>query len=388
MGFADLERAKAELEAELRLKQEHFIKKERVYKTKIDVDEHALARVREARTQWMQEDDSMQKLRDMHSHIIQNVGVVQQRTAHLVQEQESDLLRAFRARLLDVQMELEKEKAKADDGSAAWIDRSRQLEAEVDREKDRADRLDRVNQAQGKENQLLKQQFQTQEDDRNFLVKQLVSVKRKNQELRDKLLDHQQALQKTRTDLGIPADNDAISTLDLLDMKPGSASNANASSTPNGDGTAPPRRLLPRQEADSRYKEIIRRITRMLDMERRHRKQVQLSLDELRASRTSLEVSLRRAMDSVASSDGLRRAAIQPRLSASDSSAHSRAFHGYAADSFDQEQRERIIETWLSFEGVVETLCESDADAPQVAASPTKGEARRPKTPQLPKIGK
>jgi hypothetical protein len=42
--------------------------------------------------------------------------------------------------------ELEKEKAKADDGAAAWIERARQLEVEVDKEKDRADKLDRVNQ--------------------------------------------------------------------------------------------------------------------------------------------------------------------------------------------------------------------------------------------------
>ena len=47
---------------------------------------------------------------------------------------------------MDVQTELEKEKSKTDDGATAWIDRSRQLEQEVDREKDRADRLDRINQ--------------------------------------------------------------------------------------------------------------------------------------------------------------------------------------------------------------------------------------------------
>ena len=47
-------------------------------------------------------------------------------------DQERDLLRAFRARLFDVQTELEKEKNKTDDGASAWIEKSRQLEAEVD----------------------------------------------------------------------------------------------------------------------------------------------------------------------------------------------------------------------------------------------------------------
>ena len=35
-------------------------------------------------------------------------------------------------RLFDVQTELEKEKSKKDDGAGAWIERSRQLEAEVE----------------------------------------------------------------------------------------------------------------------------------------------------------------------------------------------------------------------------------------------------------------
>ena len=50
------------------------------------------------------------------------------------------MLRAFRARLFDVQTELDREKSKKDDSAAAWIQRSRQLEAEVDWAKEMADR--------------------------------------------------------------------------------------------------------------------------------------------------------------------------------------------------------------------------------------------------------
>ena len=58
----------------------------------------------------------------------------------ILQDQERDLLRAFRARLFDVQTELDREKSKKDDSAAAWIQRSRQLEAEVDWAKEMADR--------------------------------------------------------------------------------------------------------------------------------------------------------------------------------------------------------------------------------------------------------
>jgi hypothetical protein len=63
--------------------------------------------------------------------ILDNVELVQERTARILQDQERDLLRAFRARLFDVQTELEKEKSKKDDGAGAWIEKSRQLESEV-----------------------------------------------------------------------------------------------------------------------------------------------------------------------------------------------------------------------------------------------------------------
>lgn len=40
-----------------------------------------------------------------------------------------------------------------------------------------ADRLDRVNQGLSRENVRLKSQFKSQEDDRKFLIKQLVAIK-------------------------------------------------------------------------------------------------------------------------------------------------------------------------------------------------------------------
>ena len=54
----------------------------------------------------------MNNLKNMQSSILKNVDLVQDRTARILQEQERDLVRAFRARLFDVQTELEKEKSK------------------------------------------------------------------------------------------------------------------------------------------------------------------------------------------------------------------------------------------------------------------------------------
>lgn len=107
-------------------------------------------------------------------------------------EQERDLLRAFRARLFDVQTELEQERSKSDDGASVWIEKNRQLEKDLDWAKEMADRLERVNQALTRENARLKTEFKTQEDDREFLIRQLVAAKKDNARLRQELERAQQ----------------------------------------------------------------------------------------------------------------------------------------------------------------------------------------------------
>lgn len=144
----------------------------------------------------------MTHLKSMQSQILKNVELVQDRTAKILQEQERDLLRAFRARLFDVQTELEKEKSKKDDGAGAWIEKSRQLEAEVEWAKEVADRLERVNQTLAQENSRLKSQFTSQEEDRNFLIKQLVAVKKDNARLRAEYNAIEADNEKIRSEVG------------------------------------------------------------------------------------------------------------------------------------------------------------------------------------------
>ena len=75
--------------------------------------------------------------------------------------------------------------------------------AEVDWAKEMADRLSRVNQQLSKENAELKAQFKAGEEDRNFLIKQLVAIKKDNARLLQELervdaelLEHQEKKKK------------------------------------------------------------------------------------------------------------------------------------------------------------------------------------------------
>ena len=187
MGSEDTFNLKAEvnlLKADIERRQESYIARERAYKQRIDELEEEFNRQKGGKTAWMKTDAKMRSLKHMQEQIVDNVELVQDRTAHVLQEQERDLLRAFRARLFDVQTELEKEKGKKDDGAGAWIEKCRQLGAEVEWAKQVADRLERVNQELVSENSRLKSQSSSQEMDRNNLIKELCAYKKDNSILR------------------------------------------------------------------------------------------------------------------------------------------------------------------------------------------------------------
>jgi len=136
--------------ADVERRQASYVRREREYKTKVELLEAELSKARAAAPPSIAETEAekhMSKLRDLHGTIVTNIDHVQEQTGRILQEQERDLLRAFRARLFDLQTELEKEKSRAEDGAAIWIEKNRQLQKELDWAKEMADRLDRHNQA-------------------------------------------------------------------------------------------------------------------------------------------------------------------------------------------------------------------------------------------------
>jgi hypothetical protein len=277
-----------QLEKDLERRQESYITRERAYKVRIDELEEELAAQREAKTGWMKADAKIGKLKNMHNQILQNVELVQDRTARILQEQESDLLRAFRARLFDVQSELEKERSKKDDGAAAWIERSRQLEAEVEWAKEVSDRLERVNQTLLTENTRLKSQFNSQEEDRNFLIKQLVSVKKDNARLRAEYEELEKENDNFKFEIRQLKD-------ELRDVGQGIPTTKQGLSGSGGiSGLA-----QQKAESEERLREINSRLRRNLAEERRALQQVRQNYANEMKVRTDMEMLLRQCVEDV-----------------------------------------------------------------------------------------
>lgn len=350
------------LKEDLDRRQASYIRRERDYRTRVELLEAELGKAKKKRTQQLDADDHMEVLRDMHTNILGNIEHVQEQTSRILAENERDLLRAFRARLFDVQTELEKEKARAEDGAAVWIEKNRQLEKELDWAKEMADRLDRHNQALTRENGRLKTQFKTQEDDRNYLIHQLVAAKKDNQRLR-------QELTRVKGDLET-ANKQIADASGGGDFMAGLVSGGG--STPSATGPAAMaqsrlaslKRAPPNAQEENRYKDIIRRLKKLLEVERKNLRQVRTAFAAELQQRTELEIFLRQCIEDVKHDISRRRQQLMmsgggtsstgalPPVGSRPGSGSGRP-SDVPLSSFASTDRERVMELLLSQERFV-----------------------------------
>ena len=332
------------LEKDLERRQESYVVRERAFKSRIEELESEIASSRDKKTGWMKDDEQMKKLKAAQKAIIENVELVQDRTSKVLQEQERDLLRAFRARLFDVQTELEKEKSKKEDGASAWMERSRQLEAELEWTKEVADRLERTNQTLLLENNRLKSQFKSQEEDRAFLIKQLVTIKKDNAKLRNEYV----ALEEENGQLRLA---EATQGLGPASPEPGSAKRHVQVSKTTGIGG-----IGGEADMDERYKEINKRLRRLLAEERKSLQQVRQNYAVELNARTEMELLLRKCVEDVRKEIARRHIEASAIAGSDLVKLYSKNPGAIPVDEFQQEDRERALELLLSQERVITLL--------------------------------
>lgn len=177
-----------ELERDNKRREENYALRELKLKGKIEDLEDDINNERMTTSEWMKTDSKMAKLKYVQGKIGENVNSVQEKTSNILQEQERDLMRSFRARLFDGQDTEKAHKShdrdkhnKKDVGASHWKERSRQLEVEVEWAKEVHARLERVNHALELEQGRLKGQYQLQHAGRRELEKELADAKIDNE---------------------------------------------------------------------------------------------------------------------------------------------------------------------------------------------------------------
>lgn len=164
--FKRLSNEKDELQLLASQRQEAFLRTEQRYQEDLRLLEVRLAKM------GLEEKSRMEPLRSLHGNIQDTINSIQNKTARVLQDQERDLIRAFRARLADVTVELENERKKNESGSAEWVARCRKLTEELEWLRDLTDKLTSENKSVLKDNRRFKRQMKTQEEDREFLIRQ------------------------------------------------------------------------------------------------------------------------------------------------------------------------------------------------------------------------
>jgi len=275
-----------ELQDELKRRQESYVRRQRRYEERIQNLEDELEELKAARTGWMNEDEDWREISDLHGRVIQSVISVRQSTEEVFKGQEQDLLRAFRVRLFEIQKELELEKSKANDGASNWITKNRELERGLDWAREMADKMERRNQNLQQENARLKSQFKAQEDDREFLIKQLVLVKKDNTLLRQELESKQSGPKDKGEEIA------AATKLLNLQRSP-TLRNINSGQTASTSA------LETVSSNEGKFKEAIRRLKKLLETERNNLQRVRNAYAADLKTRTELEILLRQFVDDV-----------------------------------------------------------------------------------------
>lgn len=164
-----------ELHVTAQRRQEAYLRKESQYRQQLKNMEERMQTIDVADPE---NNMRMNQIRNMHRDIQESIGQIQGKTSRILQDQERDLIRAFRARLVDVTDELDKERKKNENGSVEWLHRCRKLTEQLEWLRELTEKLTQENKKCIKENRSFRRQLKTQEEDREFLIKQLVVVKR------------------------------------------------------------------------------------------------------------------------------------------------------------------------------------------------------------------
>lgn len=282
--------------------------------------------------------------------IARNIESVQGQTASILAEQERDLMKAFRSRLYTLQGDLEAQRNRADKGASEYIERIRNLEKNLEFQKEQNDKLERAASGYQTEYQRLKNQFAEMSGDREFMLKQLLGSRKetarlqadlasthdeiatlkaeidemRNQASNDRMTRMEMAgrtappsssrvnTAPSRSSGGVMSDEELLRVADGIALGTEPLLSASASSAFTGSGAASSSSIAAAAAVtEARYREIIARLKRLLDGERRALKTTRATLAAEMTATSDAERLLRRAIDDARTQLDRKRGVLQ-----------------------------------------------------------------------------
>eukprot|EP00928_Gymnodinium_smaydae_P076587 TRINITY_DN5963_c0_g2_i1.p2 TRINITY_DN5963_c0_g2~~TRINITY_DN5963_c0_g2_i1.p2 ORF type:complete len:468 (+),score=133.49 TRINITY_DN5963_c0_g2_i1:111-1406(+) len=321
------------LEDQYKFRIASFVKRETQTKNKIDSLERRL-------NEGTDQDEHMQRMaviENMHKSVISGVECIQNNTAKILQDQERDLMRAFRARLQEVSKEVENQRSRKGEHSTELQARHRRVVAELLQAQELAQNFDRKNQQLEADKKRLNERLQSREDDRQALLTELVACRKEALRLKALCREGDAA---AAADQPAPTKNEArrssVSQKQIDQARMQTSQNK-------------------QYEREVRYREAVLRLKRMVEAERKQNKALRQQQAEILQQRTELEVLLRQCLDDV-KAEIMRHRLEHDRKEGPGLPGPGQPVSSMSVHELTAQDRERVLELLLSQQRVVQLL--------------------------------
>eukprot|EP00929_Paragymnodinium_shiwhaense_P002040 TRINITY_DN102234_c0_g1_i1.p1 TRINITY_DN102234_c0_g1~~TRINITY_DN102234_c0_g1_i1.p1 ORF type:complete len:435 (-),score=149.17 TRINITY_DN102234_c0_g1_i1:138-1442(-) len=325
------------LEDQYKYRIASFVKRETQTKNKIESLERRL-------TDGTDQEEHVQRMatiENMHKSVVAGLECIQNNTARILQDQERDLMRAFRARLQEVSKDLEAQRSRKGEHSTELQARHRRVVAELHEAQELAQTFDRKNQQLQAENAKLLEKLRTREDDRQALLRELVLARKECARLKAQCKD-----------------------------SAATSANAGEQAQSKGDREEEKREKFSQKQIDQarmqqsqnkayeremKYREAVTRLKRMIEAERRATRALRHQQAEMLQQRTELEVLLKQCLDDV-KAEIMRHRLEHERKDGPALPSPGEGVSAMSVHDLTPQDRERVLELLLSQQRVVQLL--------------------------------
>jgi hypothetical protein len=261
-----------------------------------------------------QANKNLVKIQELQDKVIENIGYIQHKTSKILQSQEEDIVKQFNSKLSVKERELEEEKRRKFEGVDNFAEKETLMVRELELMRASIEFIESRNKKLTSENQELKAEYRSQENDREMLMRTIIQLRREGAALKEELAKYKEGRVSVQAD-------------DLVIEHSSSKSSVRTDSS--------------NEVGMNRYETIISRLKRMVEIERKNLRAARTAQSKELESRTELEQLLRKCVDDVKLEIHRRR---------SDQRTRSKEPELTSAD------REKIIEVLLSQERVLTLL--------------------------------
>ncbi|CAD8059050.1 unnamed protein product [Paramecium sonneborni] len=346
-----------QLELELKNRQERFVNREIEYRKTIEELQYELR----AKTALDQGDRKiMENIYKDHNKIIEGINNIQLRTSKILVDQERDIIRFFNNKINEIKKQFEEERIKKGKNDQEYIEKENQLISELEWIKNIAQKIDNENHSLMQKYKELKIQYQTQENDREMLLKELIMKKKKNAILKSQIQQYEKLLNEVQKD-EIEQDDHSFDQPSYQDVvRPGSKAKvrirsvknlAQSQNKQNKDEQLNPSQIQQEQVQGSsqiqqykqRYEKTMKSLQSTLKKEQKKVRELkQLYIQELQ-SKSELEHVLRKCIDDI------KEEIIQIKGEARILNKNNKN----KLDMLEKEDRDKLIQTLLDNEKIV-----------------------------------